>query len=185
MDNSGTPDPLIDQTPLKTDIRALLFWITLIGTANLAVDLPGRDPLPSSDLALTLVIAVLTGIVLGASTVHMLKPSIERYIPPLPWYVKPMALAFLFFAWLMSAYAAYTICLSTSLSHLAFVTSRSCWQTQELAQIFFFVQMFTGLLWVHGRTWPVEKESHAVLAALSKGCHRRSEPNPAKSSPVR
>jgi len=156
------------RTPLKTDIRALLFWMIPIGTANLAIDLPGRAPLPWQDLTLTVMTAMLTGIALGASIAHILKQSLQSSILSLPWYVKPMALGFLFFAWLMSAYAAYTVCLSTLLSHRTFVTSRSCWETQELVQIFFFVQMFAGLLWVYGWTWHVDKDSNAIAVARSK-----------------
>jgi len=153
-----TANPFKNRTPLKSDVRTLLLWMALIGTANLAIDLPGRMPLAWDDVTLTLVAAVSMGIVFGLFIARILKHSREESIVSIPRRVKPIALILLICAWLLSAYIAYSVCLSTSLSHRTFVTSRSCWETQELVQICFFVQMFTTLLWIYGWTLHAEKE---------------------------
>jgi hypothetical protein len=150
---------------LKSDLRALMFWIALIGTVNVAVDLPGRTPLAWHDLTLTLVIAVLIGLALGSYVIFILNRFHEPSKLSLPWHVKPIAVAVLFLAWLLSAYLAYSTCLSALLSQRTFATSRSCWETQELVQIFFFVQTFAEALPVYAWTRRAEQSHHVTAQA--------------------
>ena len=163
--DSLAPPPLTGPMPLKSDLRALLFWVALIGSANLAVDLAGRTPLAWHDLMPTIALAVLIGFVLGSCVTHILKRSHEPSELTLPRHVKSIAAAVLLFAWLLSAYLSYSACRSTFLSQRTFATLRSCWETQELVQIFFFVQTFTAALSVYAWSRRMEPSHHVTAQA--------------------
>ena len=150
---------------LKTDIRALLFSIALIGSANLAVDFAGRTPLAWHDLIPVLALAMLIGFVLGSCVTHILKRSYKPSSLTPPRHVKSIGVAVLIFAWLLSAYLSYSVCLSALLSQRTFATSRSCWETQELVQIFFFVQTFTAALSVYAWARRMEPSHHVTAQA--------------------
>ena len=148
---------------LKSDLRGLLFWIAAIGSANVAIDLAGRTPLAWHDLIPTLALALLIGFVLGLCVTHILKRSPEPSSLTLTRHVKSIAAAIFLFAWLLSAYVSYSACLSALLSRRTFATSRSCWETQELVQIFFFVQTFTAVLSIYA--WARRSQSSRNVTA--------------------
>ncbi|WP_447978332.1 hypothetical protein [Candidatus Nitrospira bockiana] len=162
-------------------LRRVLCLLAVVQLVSLLIDLPGRPRLSWPVLALTLGSGATIGAVLGFSVTRLLRErrfgGVMLRLSP---YADDLLLWFVCLTWPLVPYLAFQLCTFPWLTAETFETRRSCWDVQQLVQVFFFVQCAAALLCVH--EWARRLERMAVAAAIVSG--EAGSPSLTRSNPL-